>query len=347
MNYYEIEPVDNLFFRDGRPYNMGETQNDVKSMFPPTPYTMVGALRAAMARKMHWTEGPWDQAIISKLGNGEDLGPLCFSGPFVQANGKLVFPVPRNVLAQKDGKDTWKTFRKLRPGTEIQSDIGTIEFPALEEDLDKMRNIHGFISSSDLEKVLWGGISDIKPIPAENVWKHEFNVGIQRDEDTLTVPEGGLFSRSMVRLGKDVKLVSGIDGIDEDLDGPLMLGGESKAAFIQKINSLELPKPPADVGELRKFLAVLITPAYLDGLKPGGWIKGLDGAKLVSVCADRPQMIGGWDFQKGPLPLRPHLRAGSVLFCRSDEGIDPCKLNGSKIGENTKFGFGQVLIGEW
>lgn len=347
MNYYEIEPVDNLFFRDGRPYNMGETQNDVKSMFPPTPHTMVGALRAAMARNMGWTGGSWDERLTSKLGDGNDLGDLRFFGPFLQENDELLFPVPGNVLAQKDGKDSWKNFRKLRPGDEVLSDLETVKFPVLNEELDKMKTISGYIRTTDMQKILSGDdISAIEPLPADNVWKHEFNVGIQREADNLTVPEGGLFSRSMVRLGKNIRLVSGIDRVDETLHGPLMLGGEAKAAFISKKKNFELPKLKG-VGNLKEFIAVLITPADLGNLKPDGEVKGLEGVRLVSVCADRPQMIGGWDFKKGPLPLRPHMKAGSVLFCRSDEGIDPKEWNGKMIGNNTEFGFGQILIGKW
>jgi CRISPR-associated protein Cmr3 len=43
-----IEPVEPLLFRTGRPFVAGE-YNFAASLFPPTPETLQGALRAAIA----------------------------------------------------------------------------------------------------------------------------------------------------------------------------------------------------------------------------------------------------------------------------------------------------------
>jgi CRISPR/Cas system CMR-associated protein Cmr3 (group 5 of RAMP superfamily) len=40
-------PIDTLFFRDGAPFNAGET-GFIKSIFPPTPQTGYGFSRAAL-----------------------------------------------------------------------------------------------------------------------------------------------------------------------------------------------------------------------------------------------------------------------------------------------------------
>jgi len=357
MKYYEIEPVDTLFFRDGRPYNMDETQNDVKSVFPPSPYTVAGALRAALARKMGWTGGKWNREIIDKIGDGNDLGPLRFFGPYLKSGGDLIFTVPSNLLAQKKKDGGWDEFRRLRPGQVVQSDMGSVLYPVLEDDIGGMKNIQGYLRASDMATVLWeDDISGIEPIAREKVWRHEFSVGIKRNIDNLTVEEGRLFSREFVRLGcdtggpeyRDVRMVAGIDGIEEVIEGATMLGGESKAAFIRMTDDFELPAAPGGMGTLNEFVVVLITPARINSLEQDGCIDGLpDHVKLVSACVDRPDMIGGWDFRKGPLPLMPHLRAGSVLFCSSDEGISPVDLNGLRIGHGTEFGLGQILIGKW
>ncbi len=45
-----FEPLDTLFFRDGRPFNQGEGNGGVESLFPPSPTTLVGAARVALAR---------------------------------------------------------------------------------------------------------------------------------------------------------------------------------------------------------------------------------------------------------------------------------------------------------
>ena len=50
-----LTPIDAWFFRDGRPYNQGESgQTDVRSLFPPFAPTVVGTLRAALAVGQGW-----------------------------------------------------------------------------------------------------------------------------------------------------------------------------------------------------------------------------------------------------------------------------------------------------
>jgi len=106
--------------------------------------------------------------------------------------------------------------------------------------------------------------------------------------------------------------------------------------------------PEVKVNKLKELTNVFITPGKIENLKPGESVEGLpEEAKLVSACVDRPQMIGGWDFNKGPMPLKPYLRTGTTLFFESDTEIDITKYNGKKIGKNTEFGFGQILIGKW
>ena len=43
----KLEPIDTLFFRDGKPFSMGE-QSSAHGIFPPYPSTLFGAIRAAV-----------------------------------------------------------------------------------------------------------------------------------------------------------------------------------------------------------------------------------------------------------------------------------------------------------
>ena len=55
---YKLTPVGSWFFRDGRPYNQGEsTLADIKSLFPPFAVTAVGAIRASFARDLARDQG--------------------------------------------------------------------------------------------------------------------------------------------------------------------------------------------------------------------------------------------------------------------------------------------------
>ncbi len=358
MTYYRIEPLDCLFFRDGSPYNLGESnQTDVASMFPPNPATVIGALRAGMARTLGWTgQGEWGPDIIAKVGDGDDLGPLDFNGPFIGFDKDLLFPFPRHVIGKvripKEGgedKLECKNLVVLKPDKPISSDVGETRFPVSGMALEKQKNIDAYLRGGDLSRILWNdNIQEIDAIPAGAVFKEEISVGIKRDPMKMTVGEGGLFSRRFIRMSEKAHLIIGCDGFEEEVGRFVMLGGESKGAFIERMDTTpNLPDVPTEIGKLNRFLVYFATPANLGPIEIGKQLPDLCNARLVSGCMDRPVMIGGWDFRKGPLELTPHIPAGSVFFMESDEEIDAGKLNNTKIGKQTKFGFGHILIGKW
>jgi len=76
---------------------------------------------------------------------------------------------------------------------------------------------------------------------------------------------------------------------------------------------------------------------------------GLPG-KIVTACVGKPQPIGGWDsLNHEPLPLRPHLPAGSTWFMEADVSQHDAIVarHGQHIGEHQAWGYGQILIGTW
>ena len=112
MNTQEVllrfDPLDSLFFRDGRPYTKDESEQvGVASQFPPTPATLVGAVRAAAARGRGWDgHGAWSDDIKKVLGDGESLGPLRFRGPVLIRGGDVLFPAPANLMRDEAGART-------------------------------------------------------------------------------------------------------------------------------------------------------------------------------------------------------------------------------------------------
>ena len=135
MTLVRFDPLDSLFFRDGSPYQKEETnQSGTASMFPPAPPTLVGAIRAACARALGWKSGNWskNEEIRTQLGNGEDLGPLRFRGPFlvrcksspetIDDKTDLLFPIPANLIGKIEKLND-------KPGNE--NDEPTVKFPTL------------------------------------------------------------------------------------------------------------------------------------------------------------------------------------------------------------------------
>lgn len=123
--HFLISPSDTLFLRDGRPFNQDdEGLAEARSIFPPYPDTLVGAFRAAAARRAGWRDdgnwkgrsGPDGQAFEAVLGDGLDtLGALSFGPPVLLRRWRdgyeRLFPPPLSLLRRaEDG-----TLHLLRP----------------------------------------------------------------------------------------------------------------------------------------------------------------------------------------------------------------------------------------
>lgn len=204
----------------------------------------------------------------------------------------------------------------------------------------------------------------------------ESKIGLERNDDTRTAEEGMLYSIAFVRPREGVSLGVGVGSLCPAIqpnDGRLQaLGGEGKLAQITVKQMPSLPSMPqlTEKGGSVRFKLVLITPALLDR-RGERWLpqgaeeqKTTSGATcwhitdessstsftIVSACIGKRIKIGGWDIANNkPRPLTGYVPAGSVYFCRTDSSqLDNIKkLHGTKLGLDTEYGFGQVLVGTW
>lgn len=357
MRYFHLTPLDTLFFRDGSPFNAGETgQMEVRGTFPPSPTTVAGALRAAFARQLGWSEDgrgrSWDGSIIEKLGEGDDLYPLRFSGPYLARNGEPLFPAPLHLL-RAGGTEH---LSRLKPGGELQTDIGTVRLPEVEKRYDAEGQEIGdfkpletaYLTLEAMRDVLNGGMPNSSGIiSAHSLWASEARVGIQRDRETRTTRDDALYQTVHVRLAQGVGLVMGVDGYNGSAPMVSTLGGESRMVSLEIYDHFTLPEAPdlePSSGTLR-YTVTLITPVGGVGL-PGDTLPGA----LVSACIGKPVMIGGWDGKaRRPKGLEPHLPAGSTWFmeAREHEKEEILEHHGAYIGEKTEWGYGRILIGAW
>lgn len=369
LKAYSLSPVDSWFFRDGRPFNQGEkAQMDVQSIFPPFATTVVGAIRAALARSLGWKgRGNWPAEIKAKLGDGQNLKPLTFQGPYLirRMKGSIepLYPAPLNILgkAPSDEEKSW-TFSNLSPIKKgINCDLGeNVRLPAAKNAAGK-KSLYGFfLTQEDMVRALHGDDQQkIKPIPGKSLWELEYSVGIERDYLKRTAKEGAIYSARKVRLCREIALAMHVSGLDTEMELPatLLLGGESRMAYSEPLaRPIDLIGAPAlePSGGIIRFTVTHITPAYFDGGLPGPGEKfsGIPGAKVISACLERPLRIGGWNSatsQKGPIPLKPFIPPGSTWFCEAEAGyVEKIRrLNGCHIAACTDFGFGQILIGSW
>jgi CRISPR-associated protein Cmr3 len=363
--YFALTPQDAWFFRDGRPYNHGESnQANMESVFPPPARTLTGAVRAALARANGW-EGKlrgWPQAVTEAFGNGPNhLGRLQFTGPFLLLNGEPLWPVPRHLMGRSQG-GVWKPLALLRPDdVETETDQGRRRLPRVVLPPGEMPGGHklaeaAWITAAGLTDLLAGRLPPAESVHRPDIlWQFESRVGLQRDASTLNVGEGDLYSPTYVRLCRKVALGVGLAGVPPDLNGlpPLFpLGGESRLAQAEPWSGDPLPAAPpaksfeaASGGSIR-FAVVLLTPGRFEDPAP----LLASGAKTVSACVGKPQFIGGWDsLRNEPLPLEQFHPAGSVWCCEAPAAEFPNILarHGQWLGDYTAHGFGQIVIGLW
>lgn len=357
MRYLKITPVDSWFFRDGRPFHLGEATSDVGGVFPPSAFTVVGAIRAHLARGMGWREGEWSEEICSLLGNGYNLASLRFRGPILCRESdrglEMLFPAPLNLYGKKS--DRGYEMRLLRPGAEVECDLGMVRLPTA-ENLDGMKPLSGYINVEQLKQVLRGEVPKGRVIPREELWGAEYAVGLERERVTRTAKEAHLYSINRIRLERGVHLVMGVEGIDEDLlkklNGAVMpLGGEGRMAyadFVSLVDDIAGFRPDIRVNGKIRFTLFHITPAFLKRWPgPGEGIPGVPG-RVVSACVERARRIGGWDsVKRNPVELKPFIPPGSVWFCEADADKLNDVMSVSRIGEYTEFGFGEVAVGVW
>lgn len=366
----QFRPVDTWFFRDGTPFSAGSApQEDVKAFFPPHPATVVGALRAALARGRGWDgQGRWPEELCAVLGDGPtDLGTLAVDGPFVLRDERPLFRAPRHLVgtASDSGADSgaWEPKALLRPGQPVQCDLGDgVRLPTLPEtgsDWAKVKVGEDiWLSAEGLVAVLRGELPPQETIfISRRLWSDEPRIGLKRDAGTRTAEEGMLYSTGHVRLESKVSLGLRVAGLPEAWKLPsetlVPLGGESRLAECDTWDG-DLPicvRPQAS----RRLTLVALSPLDLarDICRGRGSLPldGLGEAQVVSACLGRPQRMGGWDsLARRPLPMKSVLPPGSVLFCellKAPDAGDAATQGLLRIGDRTKWGFGLVAVGRW
>ncbi len=387
MTTLVLHPLDTLFFRDGRPYNQDDPgQVEAASFFPPHPPTLVGAIRAALARAMGWSDGPWSSELKESLGDGVDwqqgdgqLGRLRFTGPYVLKGRKPLFPAPLCLVRGKNRRGE-HIIGRLAPGEKIECDLPdpekSVRLPAMPNrtDVEGWRVFeHTWLTLDGTERVLNGEAPERPQIfKADQIWQAERRIGVQRDTQTRTTKrfeaeegepaKGALYASAHARLAQDVTLAVEVEGLsDVALDGSLApVGGEGRSVWIeQRDDEIQLPHAPdlaPDQDGMLRYTVVLVTPADLDDKwpGPGDRLAGSTGealpGEIVSACVGRAIMVGGWDgAARRPLPLRALIPAGSVWFleAKTEEAEAARSWHGRAIGRSTGWGFGRVLIGRW
>lgn len=362
----QLSPVDTLFFRDSRAYTATLTSPEhIGGQFPPHPTTVVGALRAWLARGNGWHgRGSWEPRVAEVLGDGygpDSLGRLSFDGPYVLCAGAPVYPVPAHVLGTGDAAK-WQPQEQARPGPAVRCDLGkTVRLPvASPSDARLKPGNEWWVTRAGMAAVLRGESPKAGDLlRATSLWSTEERVGIERDDDTRTVQERMLYTSRHVRPAVGVTIGVRVGGVPEDwwarCAPAVPLGGEARWSEQSPWDGDAHLEPPADLRQRVTVIALTPIRASDEFYRPGGRIPELGDATVVSACLPRVERVGGWASiggQRGPIAMSSVLPAGSVLFC---EVGDPEALRTAvedadgplRVGGWQRWGFGAVALGVW
>lgn len=359
-----LEPLDVLFFRDGRPFTGAE--RSVSGL--PLPQTVAGAIRTALLRSVDCDFGRLGEAMengasfpdaVEKSCASEHgwIGGLVARGPWLARRGggnddvDVLVPVPATLHREKQ---TSEVLRRLVP-------LGEGQLPGWNppDDQKGLRPLwlkhwaatepaSGYVTPEGLDQFLHGNeVTGNNIVPADELFGLEYRTGIGIAPDRLVAEDSQIFGRGFLALRRGVCLYAEVVVPDGASDGALLdeikaipLGGEGRHATLRRVAPFTWPKVNAQ--RKQKPLILLTTPcAFKAGWKP----RALDG-RLVSAAVPGPLAFSGWDLARGgPKPTRFAVPAGSVYYVNSlpEQWADTL----AESDEVRQQGWGCCLTGVW
>lgn len=364
-----IEAIDTLFFRDGKPFSMGD---DVwaDGIFPPLPSVVYGALRGALMF----------QKGLSVLDLLEQTKDFKITNLYLLFNDEPAFPFPADLIKIKKAKE----INFLEPIGFTNSSSICENVLAVPKALTKGKPVDLFGTSyllqEDFKKYLKYDLEDVDAFKLSEYTTNEPKTGIGRDNETRTTSgdaEGKMYRVGMQRLEKydnnnnkqQIKLAVEFENLDLDVEngGFIKLGAEGKTAHFykgsncQEINLLDSVKN----NESKVIRICLTTPAIFANNQMPKWLensKSTDGIelKLLAYTLGKPVYVGGFDMQanngKGyPKMMYKAVPAGSVYYISSERIEDLynellalnslMELDTDEFKNFDKQGFGKFSIG--
>lgn len=333
-----LSALDTLFFKDGKPFQMGE---DVwgNGVFPPPPSVLYGALRSLY---FSYNLEELHQIYHNQVDNTEQLQIEGISLLSEESPGRKVsyFPWPADLVENKDhiGEIIHLKLQKSglsnAPCPYILQSPKDKEIKSIEGRFINLRNLNIYLKGEPITR-------SSTAISWKEFWQQELKLGIAKDFNTGSSKEGALYRLEMSRPKENtyigIKLnTTGIPGYQSKLGeaGILKIGAEGKAGRYQiDPQAFEAPILPEELSKIIRIY--LATPAIFeskDAQHPGWLPAGIDPVtmegmwkgirvRVLSAAIGKPQYQGGFDMKTRQYKaMRKTTPAGSVYYL---ELLDP------------------------
>jgi CRISPR-associated protein Cmr3 len=325
MPTIRLQAIDTLFFRDGRPFTMGD-DSWANTLFPPSPTTAYGFLRAVYFNE-HIAEH-----VKANTNNDptKNLNIIYYGLEWEQdEKTEKLYPLPLDIVMNEDDKSfhILKLFEnnnkyndqqlscKLLPGTELSG--------------KKIRSTKGeyYITEDELKTYLNGNTVS-SPVKLSSLLTNEPKIGISRDRRNAENKK--LYRINQIRPQSDkgsVNFLLTYNGMKQNLQTGIYrrFGGEAKQVFVEKIedntneNLHHITDMPVFINNnddddnviVKMYLA---SPAVFKK----GWKPELNNdLKIVAAVIGNPIHIGGWDMKnRRPKKMVQAVPAGSVYYIK-------------------------------
>jgi CRISPR-associated protein Cmr3 len=374
---WTFTPLDTWFFKQALAPDSLAAQ-ELTSLFPPSPRTLIGALRAAVgeAHSADWVsyrKGNQPQ-IEALIGKSTDTIPhkASFSGVFIAKNGERYYPIPLNWLGKKSEDGKGYMLYKLTPtDNAIQCDIGRVRLPNMATDEKGAAPLEGcYVNENTLMRLL-ASHKTVENIAAnvlltqDDLFDNEPRLGIGRNNSSRQVNEGQLYQTKHLRLKAGISLQLDCTGWQpKDYRNVMTLGGEGRLTQIEHCLTPSSTAVKAN-NQVTGVILSLATPALfsqgwlLDGFSPSEqngvtcWQGTINDIALTLHCATvgKAQREGGWDLSKHQSrAVESFVPAGSSYFCTADNGDTQTAINalhGTHIGQYNTLGRGKLVVGTY
>jgi CRISPR-associated protein Cmr3 len=359
-----LEPLDVLFFRDGRPFTGAE--RSVSGL--PLPQTVAGAFRAALLRAASCDFRALAEALrkgaafvdaVRKACAPEDhwIGEVGFRGPWlarrVGTDDSIDVFLPAPAILHREKKRPEKIYRVAPlpdgelPGWIVPGDREGLR-PLWLRHLVVTEPLSGYLTPKGLRMFLQGdGVGAEEIVLPDDLFGLDYRTGIGISPDRLVAAESQIFGRGFLALRQGVFLYVEVVLPDAPRAGAVLqhietitLGGEGRHVTVRPCTPF--PWPRVTLGGRQKPLVLLTTPcAFEAGWKP----RALNGL-ILSAAVPEPVAYSGWDLARGgPKPTRFAAPPGSVYFLDSIPDELPETL--AENHEDRQLGWGCWLKGVW
>lgn len=352
MQVLELDALDTLFFRNGKPFEM-EDESWAEGIFPPFPSVIYGALRSAyFAQK-------GSEFVKANKGCDPTIH-LTIKNFYLKSGSISLFPMPLDCVKEKDdGEDVYHILQLKNDVNALHSQEKSqcvlIQPESLGDEVLLESATDELIDQEQLSTYLQFQTIE-SAYNLRSFVSKEKKVGIGKDKFSGTSSDTGqLYRVTMNRPSTETDRITFVveySGLDLSRASFLKLGGEGKVVSCSEsaITAITPPDSGADTDGF--FKIYLATPAIFEK----GWYPELENIDILAGAVGKPIPVGGFDmkskYENGkwrpfPKPLRYAVPAGSVYYCKGDIGDAIEKYHGKTISKQRgKEGFGIAFVGK-